>query len=180
MIMSFKGKRPEISDTAFIADSADVIGDVEIGDFSSVWFGAVIRGDRNKIKIGNRTSIQDNVVIHIDPENIVEIGDNVSIGHGAVLHGCRIEDNVLIGMNSTVLNGAEIGKNSIVGANALISEGKKFPENSLIIGVPGKVKRETEKSEIQAIEENAAEYVEFVKEYREEMRVYKFCEEMSR
>jgi carbonic anhydrase/acetyltransferase-like protein (isoleucine patch superfamily) len=179
MIMSFKGKRPEISDTALIADSADVIGDVEIGDFSSVWFGAVIRGDRNKIKIGNRTSIQDNVVIHIDPENRVEIGDNVSIGHGAVLHGCRIEDNVLIGMNSTVLNGAEIGKNSIVGANALISEGKKFPENSLIIGVPGKVKRETEKSEIKAIEENAAEYVEFVKEYREEMRVYKFCEEMS-
>ena len=90
--------------------------------------------------------------------------------HGAVLHGCRIENNVLIGMNSTILNGAEIGRNSIVGANALISEGKKFPENSLIIGVPGKVKRETEKSEIEAITENAAEYVEFVKEYREEVK----------
>jgi len=170
MIMNFKGKSPKISETAFIADSADIIGDIEIGDFSSVWFNAVIRGDRNKIKIGRRTSIQDNVVIHADPENGVQIGNDVTVGHGAVLHGCRIENNVLIGMNSTILNGAEIGRNSIVGANALISEGKKFPENSLIIGVPGKVKRETEKSEIEAITENAAEYVEFVKEYREEVK----------
>lgn len=169
MIMNFKGKSPKISETAFIADSADIIGDIEIGDFSSVWFNAVIRGDRNKIKIGSRTSIQDNVVIHADPENGVQIGNDVTVGHGAVLHGCRIENNVLIGMNSTILNGAEIGRNSIVGANALISEGKKFPENSLIIGVPGKVKREIEKSEIEAIAENAAEYVEFVKEYREEV-----------
>ena len=99
----------------------------------------------------------------------VQIGDDVSVGHGTVLHGCRIESNVLIGMNSTVLNGAEIGKNSIVGANALIPEGKKFPENSLIIGVPGKIKREIEESEIEAIKENAAEYVKFVREYREEM-----------
>jgi carbonic anhydrase/acetyltransferase-like protein (isoleucine patch superfamily) len=170
MIMDFKGKSPRISETAFIADSADVVGDVEIGDFSSVWFNAVLRGDRNKIKIGSRTSIQDNVVIHADPENGVQVGNDVSVGHGAVLHGCRIESNVLIGMNSTVLNGAEIGKNSIVGANALIPAGKKFPENSLIIGVPGKVKREIEKSEIEAIAENAAEYVEFVGEYREEVK----------
>jgi len=180
MIMNFKGKRPKISETAFIADSADVIGDVEVGDFSSVWFGAVIRGDRNKIKIGEKTSIQDNVVIHADPDNGVEIGNNVSIGHAAVLHGCKIENNVLIGMNSTLLNGVEIGKNSIVGANALIPEGKKFPENSLIIGVPGAVKRETEESEVKAIAENAAEYVEFVKEYREEMRIRKFSDEMTR
>ena len=109
------------------------------------------------------------MVIHVDPVNGVQIGDDVSVGHGAVLHGCRIESNVLIGMNSTVLNGAEIGKNSIVGANALIPEGKKFPENSLIIGVPGKIKREIEESEIEAIKENAAEYVEFGREYREEM-----------
>jgi carbonic anhydrase/acetyltransferase-like protein (isoleucine patch superfamily) len=170
MIIDFKGKSPKISETAFIADSADVIGDIEIGDFSSVWFNAVIRGDRNKIKIGSRTSIQDNVAIHADPENGVQIGNDVTVGHGAVLHGCRIKNNVLIGMNSTILNGAEIGRNSIVGANALISEGKKFPENSLIIGVPGKVKREIEKSEIEAIAENAAEYVEFVKEYREEVK----------
>jgi carbonic anhydrase/acetyltransferase-like protein (isoleucine patch superfamily) len=169
MIMGFKGKSPKISGTAFIADSADVIGDVEVGDFSSVWFNAVLRGDRNKIRIGNRTSIQDNVVIHVDPVNGVQVGDDVSVGHGAVLHGCRIGSNVVIGMNSTVLNGAEIGENSIVGANALVPEGKKFPENSLIIGVPGKVKREIEEVEIEAIAENAAEYVELVMEYREEM-----------
>ena len=169
MIMNFKGKSPKISETAFIADSADLIGDIEIGDFSSVWFNAVLRGDRNKIRIGNRTSIQDNVVIHVDPVNGVQVGDYVSVGHGAVLHGCRIGSNVVIGMNSTVLNGAEIGENSIVGANALVPEGKKFPENSLIIGVPGKVKREIEEAEIEAIAENAAEYVELVMEYREEM-----------
>ena len=170
MIMNFKGKSPKISETSFIADSADVIGDIEIGDYSSVWFNAVLRGDRNRIKIGSRTSIQDNVVIHANPENGVQIGNDVTVGHGAVLHGCRIENNVLIGMNSTVLNRAEIGRNSIVGANALIPEGKKFPENSLIIGVPGKVKREIDKSEIETIAENAAEYVEFVREYREEVK----------
>jgi len=166
MIRDFKGKSPKISETAFIADSADIIGEAEVGDFSSIWFNAVLRGDQNKIKIGNRTSIQDGVVIHADPENGVQVGDNVSVGHGAVLHGCKIEDNALIGMNSTVLNGAEIGKNSIVGANALVPQGKKFPANSLIIGVPGTVKRETNESEVEAIKENAAEYVEMAREYK--------------
>jgi carbonic anhydrase/acetyltransferase-like protein (isoleucine patch superfamily) len=164
--MDFKGKSPKISETAFIADSADIIGDVEIGDFSSVWFNAVIRGDINKIRIGSRTSIQDNVVIHINYEHEAQVGDDVSVGHGAVLHGCRIGNNVLIGMNSTVLNGAEIGSNSIIGANALVPEEKKFPENSLIIGVPGKVKREVEAIEIEAIAKNAEEYVELGREYR--------------
>lgn len=163
--MEFKGKIPKISGTAFVADSADIIGNIEIGDFSSVWFNAVIRGDENSIKIGNRTSIQDNAVIHVDTHEGVEIGDNVTVGHGVVLHGCKIEDNVLIGMNSTVLNGAEIGKNSIVGANALVSQGKKYPENSLIIGVPAKVKRETNEAEVEGIRKNAEEYVELAKEY---------------
>ena len=150
-----------------------MIGDVEIGDLSSVWFNAVIRGDRNSIKVGNRTNIQDNVVIHVDSINVVQVEDDVSVGHGAVLHGCKIGNNVLIGMNSTVLNGAEIGKNSIVGANALISEGKKFPENSLIIGVPGKIRRETEDVEIKNIAKTAAEYVKSVIEYREEVKMNK-------
>ena len=150
-----------------------MIGDVEIGDLSSVWFNAVIRGDRNSIKVGNRTNIQDNVVIHVDSINVVQVEDDVSVGHGAVLHGCKIGNNVLIGMNSTVLNGAEIGKNSIVGANALISEGKKFPENSLIIGVPGKIRRETEDVEIKNIAKKAAEYVKSVIEYREEVKMSK-------
>ena len=170
MITSYKDKNPKISKAVFVADSADIIGDVEIGDSSSIWFNATLRGDQNKIKIGNRTSIQDNVVIHVDSTNEVQIGDNVTIGHGAVLHGCRIENNVIIGMNSTVLNGAEIGKNSIVGANALVPEGKKFPERSLIIGVPGKVKRQLEEVEIEAILRNAEEYVELTKEYREKSK----------
>jgi carbonic anhydrase/acetyltransferase-like protein (isoleucine patch superfamily) len=171
MITSYKDKNPKISKTVFVADSADIIGDVEIGDSSSIWFNATLRGDQNKIKIGNRTSIQDNVVIHVDSTNEVQIGDNVTIGHGAVLHGCRIENNVIIGMNSTVLNGVEIGKNSIVGANALVPEGKKFPERSLIIGVPGKIKRELEEVEIEAILRNAEEYVELTKEYKEKSKV---------
>lgn len=179
MKMSFKGKNPEVAETAFIADSADIIGDVEVGNFSSIWFNAVLRGDQNKIKIGNRTSIQDGVVIHADPENGVQVGDNVSAGHGAVLHGCKIGDNVIIGMNSTVLNGAEIGKNSIVGANALVPQGKKFPDNSLIIGVPGTVKRETSEAEVEAIKENADEYVEMAAEYREEMKRYAFTKSSS-
>lgn len=175
MRIYFNGKTPKISETAFVANSADIIGDVEVESYSSIWFNAVIRGDQNKIKIGSRTSIQDGVVIHADPENGVQIGDNVSVGHGAVLHGCRIEDNVLIGMNATVLNGAEIGKNSIVGANALVPQGKKFPPSSLIIGVPGTVKRETNKAEIEAIKKNADEYVEMAKEYREEMKKFAFA-----
>ena len=150
-----------------------MIGDVEIGDLSSVWFNAVIRGDRNSIKVGNRTNIQDNVVIHVDSINVVQVEDDVSVGHGAVLHGCKIGNNVLIGMNSTVLNGAVIGKNSIVGANTLISEGKKFPESSLIIGVPGKIRRETEDEEIKSIAKNATEYVKSVIEYRKEVRIKK-------
>ncbi|MDI9395135.1 MAG: gamma carbonic anhydrase family protein [Euryarchaeota archaeon] len=172
MIMDFKGKCPVIVETAFIADSADIIGDVEVGNFSSIWFNAVLRGDQNKIKIGDRTSIQDGVVIHADPENGVQVGDNVTVGHGAVLHGCRIEDNVLIGMNSTVLNGAEIGKNSIVGANTLVPQGKKFPANSLIIGVPGTVKRETNEVEVETIKENAEDYVKMAEDYREEIKRY--------
>lgn len=174
MRIYFKGKNPKISETVFVADSADIIGDVEIESFSSIWFNAVIRGDHNKIQIGSRTSIQDGVVIHADPENEVQVGNNVSVGHGAVLHGCRIGNNVLIGMNSTVLNGAEIGENSIVGANALIPQGKKFPANSLIIGVPGTLKRETNEAEVEAIKENADEYVELAKEYREEMKKFAF------
>jgi carbonic anhydrase/acetyltransferase-like protein (isoleucine patch superfamily) len=171
MIKNYKDKNPKISNTVFVADSADIIGDVEIGDYSSVWFNATLRGDQNKIKIGNKTSIQDNVVIHVDETNAVQIGDNVSVGHGAVLHGCKIENNVIIGMNSTILNGAEIGKNCIVGANALVPEGKKFPEKSLIIGIPGKVKRELENADIEAISKNAEEYVELTKEYKKESEI---------
>ncbi|WP_406659985.1 gamma carbonic anhydrase family protein [Methanolobus sp. ZRKC3] len=165
MIIEFKGKGPQISEDAFVADSADVIGDVEIQRDSSVWYGAVIRGDVGQIKIGERTSIQDNAVIHTDPPLIVEIGNDVTVGHGAVLHGCSIGDNTLIGMNATVLDGAQIGKNCIVGANALIAPGKIFPDNSVITGVPGTVRRETTEQDIKDIKENAAVYVGLTKDH---------------
>jgi carbonic anhydrase/acetyltransferase-like protein (isoleucine patch superfamily) len=168
MIIAFKGNTPLVSETAFVAGSAEIIGDVEVGEYSSVWFNAVVRGDMGKISIGKRTSIQDNVVIH--PLLKVEIGDNVSVGHGAVLHGCKIRNNVIIGMNSTVLDGSEIGENSIVGANALIPPGKTFPENSVITGVPGKVSREVTDQDIEIIQKNAAEYVDLVAEYKKEQK----------
>lgn len=166
MIIGFKGKGPAIAENAFIADSAEIIGDVEVGELSGIWFNAVVRGDMGSILIGRRTSIQDNVVIHTDPLSRTDIGDDVTIGHGAVVHGCMIGNNVIIGMNSTILNGAYIGNNCIVGANALVPPGKQFPDYSIIIGVPAKVTREATDDDVRKIMENAAEYVELSKEYK--------------
>lgn len=165
MITGFKGKMPRISENCFIENSAVVIGDVEIGDFSSVWFNAVVRGDMEKIRIGSKTSIQDCAVIHSDPGIKVEIGDAVTIGHGSVVHGCKIDSNVIIGMNATVLNGAEIGKNSIVGANALIPPNKKFSQNSIIMGVPGVRRKEAAQSDLQTIQNSSEEYVKLAAQY---------------
>lgn len=166
MLSEFKGKLPKISQTAFIADSAELIGDVDIGEHSSVWFGAVIRGDRSRIKIGDRTNIQDNAVIHSDPGDIVEVGDNVTVGHAAVLHGCKIGNNVIVGMNATILDGADIGENSIVGAGALVSPGKKFPAKSIILGIPAAAKREAAGEDVQMIRESAQVYVRLTNEYK--------------
>ncbi|WP_094226755.1 gamma carbonic anhydrase family protein [Methanolobus psychrotolerans] len=166
MILKFKDTNPKISPTAFVAANATVIGDVSISDQSSVWFNAVIRGDSGAVKIGERTSIQDNVVIHTDAPQRVKIGDDVTVGHGAVLHGCNIGNNVLIGMNATVLDGAEIEDNCIIGANALVPPGKKIPAGSLVVGVPGKVQRQLTDDDIAHIRENAAEYVRLLKEYK--------------
>ena len=166
MLLKFKSVIPFLSPSAFVADNATVIGDVTISDESSVWFNAVIRGDAGTISIGKRTSIQDNVVIHTDAPQKVEIGDDVTVGHGAVLHGCRIGNNALIGMNATVLDGVVIGENCIIGANALVSPGKKIPAGSLVVGVPGKVQRQLTDEDIAHIRENAAEYVRLLKEYK--------------
>ena len=152
-------------DSIVICPGAQVIGDVELGENVSIWHGAVIRGDTAPIKIGNNSNVQDNCVVHCSKDFPVEIKDNVSVGHGAVIHGCTLEDNVLIGMNATVLNGAKIGKNSIVGAGAVVSEGKEFPENSLILGVPGKLIKETTQEQRDHILWNASHYVELANEY---------------
>ena len=155
-------------DSVVICPGAQVLGDVELGEDVSVWHGAVIRGDTDSITIDDNSNVQDNCVVHCTKGFPVEIGKNVSIGHGAVVHGCKLEDNVLIGMNATVLNGAHIGKNSIVGAGAVVSEGKDFPEGSLILGVPAKVVKQLNESQVKLIQDNADNYVKLSKQYKED------------
>ena len=153
-------------DSIVICPGAQVLGDVELGEDVSIWHGAVIRGDTDSITIDDNSNVQDNCVVHCTKGFPVEIGKNVSIGHGAVVHGCKLEDNVLIGMNATVLNGAHIGKNSIVGAGAVVSEGKDFPEGSLILGVPAKVVKQLNESQVKLIQDNADNYVKLSKQYK--------------
>ncbi|MFC2154034.1 gamma carbonic anhydrase family protein [Candidatus Altiarchaeota archaeon] len=155
----------DISPSVFIAKGARIEGKTSIGEGSSVWFNAVLRGDAEGIKIGRNTSIQDCVVVHSEEGRPVSVGDNVTVGHGAVLHGCTIKDHCTIGMNSTVLDEAVVGENSIIGANALVVGGKEYPPNSLIMGVPAKVVREITEEERIKLEENAKHYVKLAKEY---------------
>ena len=155
-------------DSIVICPGAQVLGDVELGEDVSIWHGAVIRGDTDSITIDDNSNVQDNCVVHCTKGFPVEIGKNVSIGHSAVVHGCKLEDNVLIGMNATVLNGAHIGKNSIVGAGAVVSEGKDFPEGSLILGVPAKVVKQLNESQVKLIQDNADNYVKLSKQYKED------------
>jgi len=161
----FNHLKLDIDKTVAVFPGSQIIGDVKIGENSSVWYNAVIRGDRGPIVIGKNSNVQDNCVIHCADEVITSLGDNVSIGHGAILHGCQIMDNVVIGMNATVLNYAKIGKDSVVGAGALVTEGKEFPERSLIVGIPGKVVKELSSEEVEKIKENAEIYVELSKSY---------------
>lgn len=144
---------------AKIYDGAKVIGDVELRSNVSVWYNAVVRGDQAPISVDENSNIQDNCVVHVSKNYPVKIGKNVSIGHGAIIHGCTIEDNVLVGMGAIILNGAKISKNCLIGAGALITENKEFPEGSLIIGSPAKVLRQLSPEQIESIQENADEYV---------------------
>ncbi|MGZ7043261.1 MAG: gamma carbonic anhydrase family protein [Methanobacterium sp.] len=152
-----------IHDSVKIFKGAQIIENVEIDEYSSVWYNAVIRGDMSSIKIGKYTNVQDNCVIHSSHGHPLVLGDYVSVGHAAVLHGCIIGDNTLIGINSTVLNGVKIGKNSIIGAGAVITEGKEFKDNSLILGIPGKAIRKLNNEEIDRIKENAIRYSKVAK-----------------
>jgi carbonic anhydrase/acetyltransferase-like protein (isoleucine patch superfamily) len=153
------GVVPRVHPTAFIAPNAAVIGDVEIGPESGVWFGCVVRGDNDPITIGARSNIQDGAVLHSDSGSPLTIGADVTVGHRAILHGCTVADNALIGMGATVLNRARIGPNCIVGANALVTEGKEFPEFSLIVGSPAKVMRTLEPDTAEALRRSAEHYV---------------------
>ncbi len=147
----------EIPASCFVADNAVVIGDVTLGKGCSIWYNAVVRGDQNTIEIGEGTNIQDCAVIHVDYDNATKIGEDVSVGHGAVVHGCTIGDNVIIGMNSTILSGAKVGKGCIIGANALVTSQTDIPDNSLAVGIPAKVIK-TDESMLESIRENAKHY----------------------
>lgn len=143
----------------WVAPDAHVIGKVELGKDVGIWFGAVLRGDNEPIRIGARTNIQEGVVIHVDPGFPVTIGEGCTIGHHAIVHGCSIGDNSLIGMGATVLNGAVIGNNCLVGANALVTEGKVFPDNSLIVGAPAKAIRPLDDATVAGLKNSANGYV---------------------
>lgn len=160
MIKNNKEKNPKIHENAFIADSADVMGDVIIGEGSSIWYSAVVRGDIENIRIGKYTNIQDNATVHTETNIPTQLGDYTVVGHNAIIHGCTVGNNCLIGMGAIVLNGAVIGDNSIVAAGSLITEGKVIPPNSLVMGTPGKVVRQVTEDEIADIKKNAIRYYE--------------------
>ncbi len=157
---------PRVHPTAFIDDSAQIIGDVEIGEESSVWMSAVVRGDVHWIRMGRRSNIQDGTIVHVmNQTHPTTIGDNVTIGHAVVLHGCTIEDQCLIGMGAILLNGAQIGTGSIVAAGTLVVENMTVPPRSLVMGSPGKVKRQLEASSLAEIQMYADRYVTYRLDY---------------
>jgi carbonic anhydrase/acetyltransferase-like protein (isoleucine patch superfamily) len=157
---------PVIHESALITDSANIIGDVEIKENASVWFGASIRADNAPITIGERSNVQENAVLHTDPGFPMTIGEGVTIGHQAMLHGCTIKDGALIGIQAVVLNGAVIGRNCLVGAGAVVTEGKVFPDNSLILGAPAKVVRELSDEQISGLKRAAQSYVDRRERYK--------------
>ncbi|MGC8542648.1 MAG: gamma carbonic anhydrase family protein [Vulcanisaeta sp.] len=160
-------KVPKLGKNVLVASTAYIIGDVTIGDNVSVWPYAVIRGDEDKVVIGDNTSIQDGVVIHMDPGFPVTIGRNVTVGHRAIVHGAVVEDNVVIGMGAILLNGAVVGSNSIVGAGAVVTQGMKIPPNSVVVGVPARVIRQVTDSDREYIEHDYKSYLRLMKLYLE-------------
>ncbi len=166
MIRSYRGARPRIAPGAYVDQSAQVIGDVEIGERSSVWMCAVVRGDVHFIRIGTETNIQDNSVLHVyRVEHPLVLGDRVTVGHSVTLHGCTIESDCLIGMGAVILNGARIGWGSIIAAGAVVTEGTIVPPKSLFMGMPARFKRQLGDDDLQVIRRHAANYVEYAATY---------------
>lgn len=166
MILPHHGKWPVVHETAFVAPSADLIGEVTIGSHSSIWFQVVIRGDVHSIKVGNRTNVQDHSMLHVTRgQSPLVIGDEVTVGHRATLHGCTIGNRVLIGMGAIILDDAVIGDDCIIGAGALVTKGTKVPNGSLVIGMPAKVVRPLKKEELDFLPKSADNYVKDAMEY---------------
>lgn len=170
LLLPFGDARPEVAQSAFVAPGAFVIGAVALGEESSVWYGAVLRGDAEEVRIGARTNIQDGCVLHADPGYPAVVGEGCVVGHGAILHGCEVGAGSLVGMGATILNGAKIGEGSIVAAGALVPEGKEFPARSLIIGSPARRVREVTTEQAQDIVRGVRAYVERAREHRESLR----------
>lgn len=165
IVLPFREKEPKLGKGAFVAPNAAVIGDVEIGEDSSVWFGTVVRGDLAPIRIGARTNIQDNCVLHVDADEPVSIADEVTIGHSAIVHGCTIGRGALIGMGSRILGGAVVGEYSLVGAGAVVSEGMVIPPRTLVLGIPARAKRPLTDDDLARLDLGWQHYVEYKEEY---------------
>jgi carbonic anhydrase/acetyltransferase-like protein (isoleucine patch superfamily) len=169
-IYQLDNSKPDIHSSAWVADDAQVIGDVVLEENVSIWFGVVVRGDTESIKIGKGSNIQDNSVIHADPGMPLTVGHNVTVGHQVMLHGCTIGDNTLIGIQAVVLNGARIGNNCLVGAGSLVLEGKEFPDGSMILGSPAKAVRQLSAEQIEGLKKTARHYVENAARYKAKLR----------
>ena len=167
MLIKLNGNKPELADNVFTAPGSKIIGKVFINSNSSIWYNTVIRGDIDRITIGKNTNIQENSSLHIDIDIPLKIGDNVTVGHGAILHGCTINNNCLIGMGAKILNQAVINKNCIIGAGALVTEQQEIPPKSLVLGVPGKVVRKLKDKEIEKIKKSAEHYCKLAQEHQD-------------
>ncbi len=166
MLRSYKGVTPRVHPAAYVDTSAQVIGDVEIGDASSIWMNAVLRGDVHWIRIGARSNVQDGGVVHVmNGTHPTTIGDDVTIGHGAIVHGCTLQNRILIGMGAILLNGVVVGEDSIVAAGTLLAEGTQVPPRSLVMGTPGKVRRQLSDEDVASIRVYAERYVEYRLDY---------------
>ncbi|MGB9825025.1 MAG: gamma carbonic anhydrase family protein [Candidatus Hydrothermia bacterium] len=169
IILPYKGIWPKLGKNVYVAPTSQIIGDVEIGDDSSVWFGAVLRGDVEEIIVGRCTNIQDNVVLHgTKGKYNVVLGDYVTVGHSAVIHGAKVSSHVLIGMGAVLLDGVEVGEYCIIGAGALVTPATKIEPESLVLGVPGKIVRKLTDEEKRAIDQNALNYLEYARDYLEQ------------
>ena len=170
MTRSYRDRSPAVAESAYVDPSAQVIGDVEVGEKASIWCNVTIRGDVNSIRIGDESNIQDNCCLHVDRDKPLVVGQRVVVGHSVTLHACVVEDECLIGMGSTILSGARIGSGSIIAAGSLVLEGEEIPTGSWVSGAPAKVRRPMSEAELHRTRRNAAGYVELGHEYRQQLQ----------